>query len=171
MIFRSCCCNPKNTFAGGPSNLVSKITQGSLVYGSNPRKIEEDAIGSLSGLETSPAAGSGRDRTGSAPRRREGLAWVDWRWGSGRRWRRRAPMAGWPPAGRRSWNSGSVWPNVGQRADGKSSLGCARGPGVEGRRWFGAEGGVPRRRRLWRPAERRWRLADEQQEQHGVARL
>jgi hypothetical protein len=142
-------------------NKIPEITNMPLVSDKHPRKIEEDAIGSLAGLETSPAVGSGRDRPGSTPRRREDLAWVDWKWGSGRRWRRRAPAAGWPSAGRRSSNPGPVQHNAGQGVEGEASLGRVGGVGVEGRLWFGAGSGVLRRRWLWRPAERSVRLADE----------
>jgi hypothetical protein len=107
-----------------------------LVYDKHPRKIEEDAIRSLAGLETSPAAGSSRDRPGSTPRRREDLVWVDWRWGSGRRWRQCAPTTGWPPAGRRNSNFSSVQHNAGQRVEGEASLGRVGGVEVEGRRRF-----------------------------------
>jgi hypothetical protein len=39
----------------------------------------------------------------------------------------------------------------------EASEGAREGAGVEGRRWFGAEGGVRRRRRLCRPADRKRR--------------
>jgi hypothetical protein len=62
MIFRSCCCNPKTAFTGGPSKEFSEITQRSLVYGNNPRKNEINAMWPSGGLDLPGGEIGGRRR-------------------------------------------------------------------------------------------------------------
>jgi hypothetical protein len=141
MIFRSYCCNHKTTF-----------TAGSLEFYINPLAKKSILAMSPWGGLPAPAAGiQGRSRPDLAGGRCLELLWTE----PGRD----VVLAGrqqgrWQPAvvpvwcARRGLLPGGGGGHARRRATLGASEGAREGSWVEGRRWLGAEGGVPRRRRL-----------------------
>jgi hypothetical protein len=66
-IFRSCCRNPNDTFAGGPSKEFSEIAHTPLVYINHPGKIEITAMSSQPARGRPPAAVRSSEFAGDGP--------------------------------------------------------------------------------------------------------